>query len=92
MNRVFRSLMLSVFLIGCGDSSDGPPQVRQAEFSTMQACLKSVPADAGLSIKDVVVDKPDAVSGYLVGGRFFACQKKQSGTKGTYYLGWYNLE
>ena len=89
--------MIVMFLSFCSDSEERParsyktPEVRQAEFSTMAGCLAGVANSSGSQLKPVR-DKPDIVSGSQADGRTFACKRKSSGTKGTYYVGWYDAE
>lgn len=67
------------------------PYVLQAEFSSLAACLRSVPRDARSPIKETLRDSPEMVQGVLANGQNFFCQRKVTGTKGTYYLGWYTV-
>jgi hypothetical protein len=69
----------------CADS------VMQAEFRSMAECLQKIKQSSGSDLK-VVTDKPTQVSGFLSNGQGFACQKKESGTKGIYYEGWYMVK
>lgn len=48
--------------------------------------------DAGRDIDIITVDKPSKVSGVLTNGETFACERKTTGSKGTYYLGWYVVQ
>jgi hypothetical protein len=64
----------------------------QAEFSTMAGCLESIQHSAGSKIKDTANDSPEHVSGFLADGTHFNCEKKESGTKGTYFLGYYSVK
>jgi hypothetical protein len=62
--------------------------VRSAEFQTMRSCLEGIKKSSGQTL-DVVTDEPTEVSGFLSNRKGFACQLKSTGTKGTYYHGWY---
>lgn len=75
-------------LAGCGGD---PNEVRSAEFRSLNACLEGIKKDSGQSL-DIVTDKPENVSGNLSNGETFSCSKKESGTKGIYYEGWYTLK
>ena len=69
--------MLSTLLFSCGDpykEGGGRPQARQAEFSTMQGCLRGIRMDSGRDIDIITVDKPSKVSGVLTNGETFACE------------------
>jgi hypothetical protein len=66
-------------------------EVMQAEFQTMASCLSSIKNSSGQELK-IITDKPDEVSGFLSNGKGFACQKKETGTKGTYFEGWYMVD
>jgi len=59
-----------------------------AEFYSMRECLQGIKKNSGYEL-DVVTDKADNVSGFLSNGEGFGCQKKSTGTKGTYYEGWF---
>ena len=90
MTRNSFLLLFYIFIAtGCEDGSR--PQTRAAEFLTMQGCLAGIKKDAGTDIDKIVRDKPAIVTGFLANGRQFACEKKTTGTKGTYYYGWYTL-
>ena len=66
-------------------------EVMSAQFRTMAACLSGIKTSSGQQLK-FVTDKPHEVSGLLSNGKGFACQKKESGTKGTYFEGWYMVD
>lgn len=66
-------------------------EVMSAQFRTMAACLSGIEKSSGQKLK-VVTDKPHEVSGFLSNGKGFACQKKETGTKGTYFEGWYMVD
>ncbi|MCE7520537.1 hypothetical protein LZG37_20565 [Halomonas titanicae] len=79
--------VIGFMLVGCGESSE----VRNAEFRSLSACLEGLEKDSGLSL-NILTDKPDKVSGKLSNDETFACSKKESGTKGVYYEGWYTVK
>ena len=89
MNKI-ASCMTGVFLMSmlfaCGDGSK--EMIRQAEFTSMYSCLAGLRNDSGLKL-EVIRDTRELVSGTLSNGKAFGCEKKESGTKGNYYVGWY---
>ena len=80
--------LVSVLLAGCGGS---PSEVMNAEFRSLSACLEGIKSNSGQSL-NVITDKPDKVSGKLANGETFACTREESGTKGTYFAGWYTMK
>lgn len=77
-------LLIFCFLAGCGE----PKSAMNAEFQTLQECLKGIAKNSGNTLR-VVVDEPGNVPGFLSNGEGFGCQKKISGTRGAYFEGWY---
>jgi hypothetical protein len=63
--------------------------VMKGEFLSMQRCLSAIQASSGMKIKGTTTDTPDNVVGNLSNGKVFQCKKVQTGTKGTYFEGWY---
>ena len=85
MNRLFLNAFLGLsLLVGCGE----PTHVMNGEFETLSKFLDRIKIISGATLK-IFVDEPDMVSGTLTNGESFACQKRTSGTKGTFYHGWY---
>lgn len=82
-------ILSSITVAGCGDGSNS--QVMSAEFNTMQSCIAGIEKNSGMSL-DIITDKPDEVSGFLSNKEGFGCQRKESGTKGIYYEGWYMIK
>jgi len=82
------SALVASFFIAANCFAD---EVMSAQFRTMAACLSGIKTSSGQKLK-VVMDKPQEVSGFLSNGKGFACQKKESGTKGTYFEGWYIVD
>jgi len=78
---------VTVAIVGEGNASE----VMNAEFRTMNECLERIRKHSKQSLK-VVTDTPTEVSGFLSNGQGFACQRKETGTKGTYYHGWYSVK
>lgn len=78
--------VLVVVLSGCSDGTSS--SVMSAEFRTMASCLEGIKRNTGSTL-NVITDNPDKVSGTLSDGRTFACERKSTGTKGTYYEGWF---
>lgn len=64
------------------------PSVMTAEFYSLSKCLEGLKKSSGQQL-EIITDEPDKVSGLLSNGEGFACEKKTTGTKGTYYEGWY---
>ena len=60
-----------------------------ADFYSMTECLNSIRKKSGSKTIKPMTDTPNNVSGYLSNGKQFGCKKKTTGTKGTYYNGWY---
>jgi len=86
------SVVAAILVLLIPAISDGVAgQAMNAEFRTMSECLAGIRSSSGQSLK-VVTDTPSEVSGFLSKGQGFACQRKESGTKGTYYHGWYTVE
>jgi hypothetical protein len=83
----FMAFVLYVLFGGKGES--GSNTVMGGEFRSLRSCLTSIETSSGLGL-DVTIDKPDNVVGRLKGTkRSFACTKKETGTKGVYWDGWY---
>ena len=57
----------------------------------MAACLSGIEKSSGQKLQ-VVTDKPNDVSGFLSNGKGFGCRKRETGTKGTYFEGWYMVD
>ena len=91
MNRFISSigalLVLSASMVGEGAAG----QAMNAEFGSMGECLTGIKNSSRQSLK-IITDTSSEVSGVLSNGQGFACQRKISGTKGTYYHGWYTVE
>lgn len=66
-------------------------EVMKGEFRSMSTCLSSIESHSGKKIDRVGTDRPDKVSGFLSNGKHFACTRKSTGSKGTYYEGYYNF-
>jgi len=60
-----------------------------AEFNSMPSCLASIQRSSGQKFDKLMKDTPDIVTGYLINGKQFICEKKQTGSKGIYYSGTY---
>ncbi|MCO1335941.1 hypothetical protein MO867_16530 [Microbulbifer sp. OS29] len=65
--------------------------VMNAEFRTLKACLSAIEKNGGGPLK-IITDKPKEVSGFLANGEGFACERKVTGSKGTYYHGWFMVK
>ena len=66
-------------------------EVMNAEFRTLASCLQGIKKGSGQTLK-IVTDTPSEVSGFLADGQGFACERTESGTKGTYFRGWYMVK
>ncbi|CAI0755177.1 Uncharacterised protein [Serratia proteamaculans] len=79
--------IMSIFLsFGCRADD-----VMKAEFRTLAECLKAIEKNTNSSLT-IIRDKPEIVTGNLDNGKTFACERKESGTKGTYYEGWFMVD
>jgi hypothetical protein len=76
----------TMLLVACGNS-----EVMQGEFSSMPQCLERLKISSGQEL-EVVTDKPDNVSGFLMNREHFGCIRKESGSRGVYYQGWYGVK
>ncbi|HBQ2114966.1 TPA: hypothetical protein L7M98_002765 [Klebsiella pneumoniae] len=75
-----------IAVTGCFSDS-----VMKAEARTIPECLSLIENSSGQSLR-IIRDTPDIVSGKLSNGKTFACERKVSGTKGTYYEAWYTVD
>jgi len=87
INRYIFIALVSSVIVGCGS----PRETMSAESRTLSDCLSSIKKSSGLTLQ-IVTDEPDMVSGILSNGEGFGCEKKSSGTKGTYYRTWYMVK
>lgn len=78
------ALLATYGVSGCGE----PPRMQSADFATLYDCLQGIKKDSGMKLT-IVTDEPDEVSGQLSNGAGFGCNQKTSGTRGTYFNGWY---
>lgn len=60
--------------------------VQQAEFATMQSCLAGIEEATGQALA-IQRDKPHLVNGNLADGRYFACARRETGSRGVYVEG-----
>ena len=78
-------ILMTIALAAC----EPAPSVQSGKFSSMQRCLAALQKSTGMKL-DIVRDNPEIVSGYLGNTkRDFGCQKKSTGSIGTYIEGWY---
>lgn len=94
--KIFTAILLGTvtLLAGCDSSSSESVQKNYEHYSggnfgTMQSCLDFVAEEAqsgGMSLK-ISSDKPNKVRGSYNGNSemFFHCEKKETGTKGTFF-------
>ncbi len=81
---------ITLTVIGC-DNQQFENETRGSNFTSLAECLRGIQSDSGLNL-EVVTDTTSQVSGVLVGGRgFFNCERKTTGTQGTYYEGTYTV-
>lgn len=91
MKRWIIPTLVSAALIAAMVPQGSAADAMNAESPTMSACLEGIKKNSKQSLQ-IVTDKPIEVSGFLSNGQGFACQKKESGTKGSYYHGWYMVK
>lgn len=77
-----------VGVVALSTTSAQADQAMNATFSSMKSCLAGIQRSSGQKLK-IVTNKPSEVSGFLENGKGFGCQKKESGTEGVHYAGWY---
>ncbi|EPB9486893.1 MULTISPECIES: hypothetical protein [Citrobacter] len=65
--------------------------IMKAEFNSLQECLSAIKVNGGEPLK-IVQDTPDKVTGKLPNNEVFGCEKKETGTKGTYFEGWFTVK
>ncbi|MCF9028563.1 hypothetical protein JK152_11775 [Acinetobacter nectaris] len=74
------------------DSNSEPSvktEIMESKFVSMKACLRSLKKESGHSLK-IYTDEPTLVSGSLgTTDLVFRCELKETGSEGTYILGWY---
>ncbi|HGY1116626.1 TPA: hypothetical protein ACNUX9_003493 [Providencia rettgeri] len=85
MKRYSVAMALSLLVVPFSISAS---DVMSADFKSMNDCLLGIQAASGKSL-EIVTDKPNSVSGFLSNGKGFGCDRKESGTKGVYYNGWF---
>ena len=83
--------MVLAALSGCSDSSstnaENSTKLMEGEFSSMSACMEVIKSAAVWELR-TMTDKPNEISGFHGSNdKIFACQKKESGSKGVYYRG-----
>ena len=89
MGKIFLGIFILILIIFIFGSSETDKQMVGAEFSTMSSCLAGIKQDSGQTFDKLTEDTPNRVHGFLTNGKQFDCEKKESGSKGTYYLGTY---
>nr|AAK56383.1 hypothetical protein [bacterium] len=82
LNFILALCSISFSTIGYAD------QAMSAEFRSLDDCLSGIKESSGKELK-IITNEPEEVSGFLSNGKGFGCQEKRSGTKGTYFEGWY---
>lgn len=84
----FNKISIVLLLTLITTTSYASNSMMSADFGSMNSCLKGIQKSSGQSLR-IVTDTPTKVSGLLSNGNGFACEKKNSGSRGTYYTGWY---
>ena len=88
-NLIMLLLVNAVVITGCTSDGSSTNTVKQAEFQSLQSCIASIENATGKKVK-IVTDKPTEVSGvFTTSSAAFGCTQKTSGTKGTYWEGFY---
>ncbi len=80
-------IVVAIVLVAC----DTGVKYRGGEFRDMRTCLRTIESDSGYKIGEVITDKPNFVSGYLENDMHFTCKKKESGTRGVFFEGVYQV-
>jgi hypothetical protein len=86
--RLITICLTTVIYSSCGEPISSS-ETRGANFSTLKGCMSGLDSELG-GLK-IVIDKPDNVSGRQPDGTIWACTKETSGTKGTYWEGYYTF-
>lgn len=84
-------VLLCGMLLGCSSSESIEPETELvgAKFGSMQECLASIQKTSGYELV-ISNDEPDSVYGRLHSTNLsFSCDKENTGSQGTYYLGSY---
>jgi hypothetical protein len=90
--RAIPILCLTIGTALCGTAFQAhATSTMKAEFRTLRQCLQAIEKNSGQRLR-VVTDKPTEVSGFLANGQGFACKQRESGTKGTYFEGWFMVD
>ncbi len=91
--KFFKMLFLFIAVILFFGNISYSSDTREGKFYTMRACLAGILHDSNSTGIRVSKDTPNKVVGNLKpNGQFFVCEKKVTGTAGTYYLGWYTVK
>lgn len=85
-----RSILASLIILLTAMQPSHASNVMKGEFRSMRVCLSSIENHSGKKIDKIVTDRPDQVSGFLSNRKHFSCTRKSTGSKGTYYEGYYN--
>lgn len=82
-------LVFTVSIVAGCDSNSPPEDVMGFEAPTLSSCLEHIKKFSKQKIKTTTIDNPDKVRGLLENGKYFSCEKKETGTKGVYFRGVY---
>ena len=84
------AVCIAFMVVGC-DDQQYEHDTRSKNFTSLAECLRGIQSDSGLNL-NVVTNTPSQVSGSLVGERgFFNCERRTTGTQGTFYEGTYTV-
>jgi hypothetical protein len=75
---------------GGSSSSSTTTETVGREFSSIKSCLSSIETNAG-PLK-IVKDTHEEILGRTAAGHLFACTREDTGSRGTYYSGWYVVD
>jgi hypothetical protein len=88
--RVPALLVCATFIVGCEKTAtESKTEIREAEFTSMSSCLAGLKKQTRLTPFKVFTDTPSKVTGHMSNSMTFACEVKNTGTKGRYVRGWY---
>jgi RNA polymerase subunit RPABC4/transcription elongation factor Spt4 len=73
-----------------GESHASTTETMGGEFSSMKDCLSTFEENVG-PLK-ILKDTPEQILGRTAAGKLFSCKRKDTGSRGTYYSGWYIVD
>jgi hypothetical protein len=81
------AVMVTMCMVFTGDNDKPKLQTNAWEFGSMDKCISKIKTDVGPLT--IVRDTPEEVLGKTLAGNTFACSRQVTGTRGTYFYGWY---